>query len=99
MSTANSSPEKPVIVGLRPKGSFAFFGSLPRACIGFLIAVFCAIEPMKNATGVFPTGLLFHGAAGVALLSPIWRPLLDKATGAPVKTRSGRKSRTPKRYQ
>ena len=64
-----------------------------------LIAVFCAIEPMKNATGVFPTGLLFHGTAGVALLSPIWRPLLDKATGAPVKTRSGRKSRTPKRYQ
>ena len=64
-----------------------------------LIAVFCAIEPMKNATGVFPIGSLFHGAAGVALLSPIWRPLLDKATGAPVKTRSGRKSRTPKRYQ
>lgn len=49
--------------------------------------------------GVFPIGPLFHGAAGVALLSPIWRPLLDKATGAPVKTRSGRKSRTPKRYQ
>ena len=64
-----------------------------------LIAVFCAIEPMKNATGVFPIGSLVHGAAGVALLSPIWRPLLDKATGAPVKTRSGRKSRTPKRYQ
>jgi hypothetical protein len=43
--------------------------------------------------------MIFHGAAALGLLSPVWRPFVDKLTGAPVKTRSGRKSRTPKRYQ
>ena len=65
-----------------------------------LIALFCGIlDPSKGVEGVYPVGMIFHGAAALGLLSPVWRPFVDKLTDAPVKTRSGRKSRTPKRYQ
>jgi hypothetical protein len=34
------------VVGLRPQGPLSFFRSLPRACIGFLFAVFCDVFVM-----------------------------------------------------
>ena len=53
----------PKFVGLQPNGPLSFFRSLPRACIGFLFAVFCDVFVM----GAYGAVLLMTGI-GVASL-------------------------------
>ena len=51
-STTAKQAVVPAVIGLKPKGAFSFFRSLPRACIGFLIAVLADVIVMVGYGGV-----------------------------------------------